>query len=349
MSSKITPTASLVIMIVTTTIARAQFVTPQMGGGQIGLANAPMKHADVTFDGENVRVHVDDSVETPTLVPLQEPFEFDLGQPWRVLDGKAYNFQYGWNPGGFITLPPSAWIWVERIEASPQLEVYQRPPALPAYEQILDSDGSLWRWPGSMTHNVYAVATPRQDSFDATYRVYIGDDMTGKELVDADERPMYGSDVVTFRFDLDLIGDFDESGFLDAPDIDILSQRVRTADYDVTFDLNDDQELSELDRQYWIAELFDTLPGDANLNGLVEFADFLSLSSSFGEQAGWAEGDFDGDHQVQFADFLLLSQQFGMNSTSMQTVPEGSGSVLLYLFGGGALFRRRFRHRAMTT
>ena len=55
-----------------------------------------------------------------------------------------------------------------------------------------------------------------------------------------------------------------------------------------------------------------TIPGDADGNGLVEFADFLILSSNFGRtNATNADGDFDGSGTVDFADFLLLSANFG--------------------------------------
>lgn len=54
------------------------------------------------------------------------------------------------------------------------------------------------------------------------------------------------------------------------------------------------------------------VPGDADGNGTVDFADFLILSAHFGtENASRAEGDFDGDGRVQFADFLILSAHFG--------------------------------------
>ncbi len=161
--------------------AFTQTVIPQIGGGQTGMLSAPMKHADVTIDGLSVHVEVDSSIGIPKLRPLEEPFSFDSEQPWSVLQGKSYNFQYGWNPGGFISLPADAWIWVELLEATPGLEVYQRPPALPSYEPILGLPGSVWRWPGAMTHNVYAVARPQQDSYEASYRVYIGDDLSGAE------------------------------------------------------------------------------------------------------------------------------------------------------------------------
>jgi Ca2+-binding EF-hand superfamily protein len=55
------------------------------------------------------------------------------------------------------------------------------------------------------------------------------------------------------------------------------------------------------------------MPGDADGNGAVEFADFLILSSNFGKNAdaAFADGDFNEDGKVNFNDFLLLSTNFG--------------------------------------
>jgi ELWxxDGT repeat protein len=58
----------------------------------------------------------------------------------------------------------------------------------------------------------------------------------------------------------------------------------------------------------------DPLPGDADANGAVDFADFLLLSANFGrmdEDVAFADGDFDESGEIDFADFLLLSQNFG--------------------------------------
>lgn len=56
----------------------------------------------------------------------------------------------------------------------------------------------------------------------------------------------------------------------------------------------------------------DALPGDANGDRVVDFADFLVLAQNFGkvEDAIFAEGDFDGNGAVNFQDFLLLAAQF---------------------------------------
>ncbi|HZL35042.1 MAG TPA: dockerin type I domain-containing protein [Tepidisphaeraceae bacterium] len=53
--------------------------------------------------------------------------------------------------------------------------------------------------------------------------------------------------------------------------------------------------------------------GDANLDGQVNFADFVALSNHFGATvaSGWDAGDFNYDGTVSFADFVLLSNNFG--------------------------------------
>lgn len=180
-----------------TPVTRAAVVTPQIGGGQVGMMGAPMKHADVLFDGVQITVHLDDTVPTPTLRPLPPGDTFlEPGNPhpWDVLEGKAYNFQYAWNPGGFITLPAGAAIWVERVSHTPGLEAFLRPPAEPAYAPVFQADGDRWKWSGAMTHNVYAVANPTQSVYQASYRVYLGDAVTGDPLAG------YGDDQVTWTW-----------------------------------------------------------------------------------------------------------------------------------------------------
>ena len=64
-----------------------------------------------------------------------------------------------------------------------------------------------------------------------------------------------------------------------------------------------------------------TTPGDADENGIVDFADFLALSANFGvADAGWSQGDFDGSGSVDFADFLLLSRNFGSSVATVTPV-----------------------------
>ena len=66
------------------------------------------------------------------------------------------------------------------------------------------------------------------------------------------------------------------------------------------------------------------LGGDADLNGRVEFSDFLLLSNNFANgDRHYGQGDFDCNGNVEFADFLTLSANFGSSSAiSTATVPE---------------------------
>jgi hypothetical protein len=124
---------------------------------------------------------------------LQVNHTFDADAPWAVLAGKAHNVQYGWVASGLWSPPAGAAVWIEPLEASPGLEVYEGGRFMSEntiramrFEPIFGTDGSspAWSWNGAMTHNAYAVRNPQQSTFHATYRVYMGDRLTGQELRD---------------------------------------------------------------------------------------------------------------------------------------------------------------------
>lgn len=118
-----------------------------------------------------------------------------------------------------------------------------------------------------------------------------------------------------------LIGDFNNNDILDDEDIDLLSVAIRTATNNVEFNLDGDADINEQDRAVWVQDLAKTFFGDADLDGDVEFSDFVRLANGFGSDGGWADGDFDGDGTVAFADFVIVANNFGM-STSLANVPE---------------------------
>lgn len=92
------------------------------------------------------------------------------------------------------------------------------------------------------------------------------------------------------------------------------------------------------------------IPGDLDLNGSVEFADFLILSGSFGlvEGSHYGLGDADCENGVDFADFLVLSGNFGTSAAS-HVVPEpGFPAVawsILCVLGGWRRFHGRSHSR----
>lgn len=129
-------------------------------------------------------------------------------------------------------------------------------------------------------------------------------------------------------------GDFNSDGMLDAADVDQLSAVISELTNDKPFDVTGDDRVDELDRQTWVqSEKFaNTFFGDANLDGVVNFPDFLTLSASFGSEGGWGAGDFDGNGEVNFPDFLQLSQNFGRTAGVRATaVPEPECSYLVAL------------------
>jgi len=84
--------------------------------------------------------------------------------------------------------------------------------------------------------------------------------------------------------------------------------------------------------------------GDIDGSGAVEFADFLILSSNFGQAVtSHTDGDIDCDGTVAFADFLILSENFGQTVGRAAAVPEPTAGMLLGFGFIVALAMRRQR------
>ena len=66
------------------------------------------------------------------------------------------------------------------------------------------------------------------------------------------------------------------------------------------------------------------LPGDGDLNGIVNFADFVLLANNFGSgTTDWQQGNFNLDQITNFADFVILANNFGSQVPS-SSVPEST-------------------------
>ena len=65
------------------------------------------------------------------------------------------------------------------------------------------------------------------------------------------------------------------------------------------------------------------LPGDADFDGKVDFADLVIVARHYGQQnAAWADGDFNADGSVGFDDLVLLAGNYG--STVLTTNDQPS-------------------------
>jgi hypothetical protein len=127
---------------------------------------------------------VDDSDGTPELLALDPGQAFDPQAGFALLNDKAYNAQYGWNAGGFFTIPPGAAIWIEQTAVSPGLEVYEGWGRYGSYTPIFGTAGSspLWKWSGVMVHNSYAVLRPTASRYFAEYHIFFGEANTGSRV-----------------------------------------------------------------------------------------------------------------------------------------------------------------------
>jgi len=92
------------------------------------------------------------------------------------------------------------------------------------------------------------------------------------------------------------------------------------------------------------------VPGDANLDGLVDVLDLAALANHFGSaDAGLRQGDANMDGVVDALDLALLANHFG-ESADGTPAPEPAGAALLVLPGMLLLRRgRRKRTRAQGT
>jgi len=106
------------------------------------------------------------------------------------------------------------------------------------------------------------------------------------------------------------------------------------------------------------------LPGDANLDGVVDGLDIGAVVSGFDGGSSWVEGDFNGDGVVDGLDVGIITSYFGVAAdletlvlaleesdgggvgaaAALRSIPEPASAMLLAL-GGVALAGRRGRGR----
>ncbi|MCA9215707.1 MAG: hypothetical protein KDB27_21730 [Planctomycetales bacterium] len=122
-------------------------------------------------------------------------------------------------------------------------------------------------------------------------------------------------------------GDFNGNGTIDAADIDLLSNQIRSESYDADFDLVADGQVDSLDHEFWVNSLANTYFGDANLDGEFNSSDFTLVFAAARYETGpadWASGDWNGDGLFDSSDFVVFFKQGGYERGPRRTsaVPE---------------------------
>jgi hypothetical protein len=145
-------------------------------------------------------------------------------------------------------------------------------------------------------------------------------------------------------------GDFNGSGTLDAADIDQLSVAVRGGSSDLKYDVNGDKAVNGADRDTWVRSVRKTWFGDANLDGVFNTTDFVSVfqigeyEDAAAGNSGWSEGDWNGDADFNTADFVTAFQDGGFEAgprAAVAAVPEPASATLIGLAALGLLGLRR--------
>ena len=131
---------------------------------------------------------------------------------------------------------------------------------------------------------------------------------------DGDSDVLFGSQqgIVAWQYG-GVLGDLNGDSRVSLRDIDVLSEAIRMPPpNDDSFDLNRDGVIDSDDLDFLVEDIIGTKAGDTELDGRVDFADFLQFAANFGDEAAtWSEGDFNGDGKVNFQDFIILASNFG--------------------------------------
>jgi len=148
-------------------------------------------------------------------------------------------------------------------------------------------------------------------------------------------------------------GDLDNNGVVDANDIDLIASAIRGGSTASQYDLNNDKAVNSADHRYMIQVIKKTWFGDANLNGLFNTSDFVSVfqrgeyEDGVAGNSGWSDGDWNGDADFNTADFVTAFQDGGFEQgprAAVAAVPEPTGFALFALGLLSQLGRIRCRH-----
>ena len=141
-------------------------------------------------------------------------------------------------------------------------------------------------------------------------------------------------------------GDYNENGTLDAGDLDFMSQAIIGGEN--TADANGDGVTDAADRLFWVDQLQGSYVGDSNFDGEFSSTDLVQVFTEgkyeTGEDAGYAQGDWDGNLKFDSGDIVAAFTAGGYElgpRAATAVVPEPATASLLLLAGLSLLGLRR--------
>jgi hypothetical protein len=120
-----------------------------------------------------------------------------------------------------------------------------------------------------------------------------------------------------------VFGDFTSDGRIDVLDLDAMSTGL--LEQDERFDWNADGQLNLADRKSYVETVFGTWLGDADLDGLFQTDDLVTVFTAglyeSGNPARWDEGDWNGDRRFDSGDIIAALIDGGYEQGRRTTVP----------------------------
>lgn len=112
------------------------------------------------------------------------------------------------------------------------------------------------------------------------------------------------------------------------------------------FDVTGNSRIDRSDLLQWgrWTELPPSIPGDFNLDRIVDIADFSLLAAAFGQSGtDWTSGDANYSDSTDISDFSLLAANFGLTFTPSRpaAVPEPAAGLAAAAVAAAMLGRRR--------
>ncbi|MCP4194093.1 MAG: hypothetical protein GY768_26080 [Planctomycetaceae bacterium] len=137
-------------------------------------------------------------------------------------------------------------------------------------------------------------------------------------------------------------GDFNSDGKLDVQDIDLMSDAVRAGAGDFDLDHNGTVDLADLENL--VETIFNTSIGDANLDGLFNSGDLVTVfqagqyEDDIVGNSTWSSGDWNCDAEFSTSDLVYAFQQGQYSAASMavQNRRPASHAAVSHLFDSTA-------------
>jgi fibronectin-binding autotransporter adhesin len=166
----------------------------------------------------------------------------------------------------------------------------------------------------------------------------------------------FGSDklvLTDFQGTASSSGDFNNDGLFNCTDINSLVGQMVLGSNNPQFDMTGDGLVNQADLVQWrtiagsinLASGNPYLPGDGNLDGVVDGSDFgIWNGNKFTTIAAWCSGDYSADGIVDGSDFGIWNgNKFTSSDGGLAAVPEPSGLLCIVGWAIVLIWRLRFR------